>query len=331
MNTVEFAIVTVVKGDLVGLIKTRKAIETQTYKNWKHVIIYGGNDPKAIKYIQELNPQNTIYRVELDSGIYNAMNKGWKLSPENCYIYFLNARDVFAELDSLEIAASELVSSNYPLWGCTTHEEIDENGENWICKLVSPPSLSNQLHAFGYRSHQAVVMHKDLIRELKGFDESYRIASDWDLIVRVQMKYTPAIWTKPLGRFEIGGMSSIKILDAHSELMLLRKKYLNYNFLESLLDSAWSAIYLRQIGYKNSFSSVLKLLKISGLNKTGYSTHRIPLIQIYFKGRSLKGLLWTYVPLTRSIVIASRIFRINVRFLIIKYMLKKLRIAEYKT
>ena len=96
MNTVEFAIITVVKGDLPGLIKTREAIETQTYKNWKHVVIYGGNDPEAIKYIQGLNPQNTIYKVELDSGIYNAMNKGWKLSPENCYIYFLNARDVFA-------------------------------------------------------------------------------------------------------------------------------------------------------------------------------------------------------------------------------------------
>lgn len=80
-------------------------------------------------------------------------------------MYFLNARDVFCESESLFAAAAALIKSNYPDWGCSTHEEIGTDGSSWYCQRVSVPTLRNQLFATGYRSHQSVLMNAKFIKE----------------------------------------------------------------------------------------------------------------------------------------------------------------------
>ena len=252
--------VTVVKNDLLGLKKTRSSLETQKYHNWTHIIIDGGSKKDTIQYLRSLSSVNTIWISETDSGIYSAMNKAWKLAPPESYVYYLNARDIFVGDKSLYEAARALKAENYPLWGCSTHEEIKEDGQGWVCKLVSPPSIQNQLYAFGYRSHQAVVMKSKLIADLGGFDESYQIASDWDLIVKALTSSEPAIWVHPLGRFELGGKSQDNLLVAHLELMQIRKKVIPQTIKQKFFDSIWCAVYLRMFGYKNAFSPFIELM-----------------------------------------------------------------------
>jgi glycosyltransferase involved in cell wall biosynthesis len=251
-------VVTVVRNDLEGLKKTRKSLEGQKYKNWSHIVIDGDSKDGTNEFLKLLPSENTIYVSEQDNGIYNAMNKGWKLAVPNSFVYFLNARDVFATNISLAKAAESLNQAANTMWGCTTHEEINEDGTGWVCKLVAPPSIPNQLYAYGYRSHQAVVMRKELISELGGFDETYKIASDWDLIVRAINYADPTIWVHPLGRFELGGLSSKNILQAHIELKEIRRRYLVFTLEQKLLDGIWCGIHLHVLGYKNFFTRVFK-------------------------------------------------------------------------
>jgi GT2 family glycosyltransferase len=142
-------------------------------------------------------------------------------------------------------------------WGCTTHEEVQQNGEGWVCKLVSPPSLANQLYAFGYRSHQAVVMKGNFIAQLGGFNEHYKIAADWDLIARAINLSKPKVWTYSLARFELGGESSKRLLEAHLELKMIRDKYLVRSLKYRILDYLWCATYLQYFGYKNYFTPII--------------------------------------------------------------------------
>jgi GT2 family glycosyltransferase len=329
MKNLKFSIVTVVKDDLDGLIKTRNSLEQQTYKNWHHFIVYGGEDNKFRKFLQKLNPSNTSYISELDSGIYNAMNKGWKLASLDSYVFFLNSRDVFAARDSLKVAASILSKNGSPLWGCTTHEEISENQEGWVCKLVSPPSIANQLHAFGYRSHQAVVMQRSFINDLGGFDERFAIASDWDLIARALMHCKPFVWNTPLARFELGGVSSQRILDAHRELWKLRRKYLDYNYLQFFVDYVWTAFYIYRLGYRNAVSPFLKLFKIiKTIEKTSLEI-RPPLVQIFFRGKRLQDHLLENFKIMRKLVTTWRIVKIRLRFFLVRHMLVALKIEQY--
>jgi glycosyltransferase involved in cell wall biosynthesis len=147
MNPIHFSVVTVVHLDLEGLQKTRKSLESQQYANWTHIIIDSGKSLELLQYGKSLSVKNTKFISESDSGIYNAMNKGWKLAKDKSYILFLNAQDTFCDDLSLFKASEALTLFEMPSWGCTTHEEIEVSGEKWVCKLVSSPSLENQLYA----------------------------------------------------------------------------------------------------------------------------------------------------------------------------------------
>jgi len=260
--TVLFSVVTVVRNDLIGLKKTRESLEKQKYKNWIHIVIDGASGQATQKYLNTLNKKNTIYVSEIDYGIYDAMNKAWKIANPKSFVLYLNARDVFADTNSLTEANKALKSNPRINWGCTTHEEIQENGEGWVCKLVSPPRITNQLYAFGYRSHQAVVMKAKFIAQLGGFNEHYKIAADWDLIARAINLSKPKIWIHSLGRFELGGESSNRILEAHLELKMIRRKYLIRSLKYQILDDLWCAIYLRYFGYKNYFLPIQYFVRL---------------------------------------------------------------------
>lgn len=252
-----FAIVTVTKNDLISLKRSRESIEKQTLQSWIHIVIDGMSNDGTLTYCQNLPKQNTIFISETDNGIYDAMNKGWKFAPASSYVIYLNAGDTFAANNGLEIAQRELKRHNFPLWGCTTHEEVSPDGEVWYSKRVSSPNVRNQLYAYGYRSHQGVLMQKNLIEKLNGFDEKYEIASDWDLIVRAMLYAQPIEWNSALIKFELGGISSTRILKAHEELFQLRKKYLLFSKTQYFLDYIWRGIYLRNLGYSNLFGEIL--------------------------------------------------------------------------
>jgi glycosyltransferase involved in cell wall biosynthesis len=259
MNPIHFSVVTVVHLDLEGLQRTRKSLEHQDYANWTHIIIDSGKNAELLKYIKSLSAKNTKFISENDTGIYNAMNKGWKLANNKSYVLFLNAQDVFCDQLSLVKASETLTLFGQPSWGCTTHEEIEVSGEKWVCKLVSPPSLENQLYAFGYRSHQSVLMKKDFIESLNGFDEQFRLAADWEMIARAFKQELPVEWSHSLGKFQLGGISTTYQLESHRELRKIREMYLITNFWKRLLDDFWCAAYLNHFGYKNYLSPIIKI------------------------------------------------------------------------
>jgi glycosyltransferase involved in cell wall biosynthesis len=275
MNRIHFSIVTVVKDDLLGLKKSRASLESQAFKNWTHIIVDGGSSRATINYLKSLSDINTIYISEPDSGIYNAMNKGWKLALPESYVFYLNARDVFVGKKSLYEAAKSLKAANFPVWGCSTHEEIQQDGSGWVCKLVSPPSVPNQLYAFGYRSHQAVLMKSNFIDQLGGFNEKYKIASDWELIVKALEVAKPAVWNHPLGLFELGGKSQDNLLLAHLELKLIRKEFLPQTIKQKIYEPIWCAIYLRMFGYQNFYTPLLSILTLQRKRKKVNKVRRI--------------------------------------------------------
>ncbi len=257
---IKFSVITVVQNDLQGLKKSRDSLEAQKFKNWRHIIIDGDSTDGTLTFLNSLPKSNTTFISEPDSGIYHAMNKGWKIAEADSYVYFLNARDTFATEEALIHADASLKADPKSNWGCTTHEEIQENGEGWVCKLVSPPSIANQLYAFGYRSHQAVIMKGSFIRLLGGFNEQYKLAADWDLIVRALLIENPTIWEHTLGCFELGGISTQRLLEAHRELDLLRKMYLPSSMKTKFFNQVWCALYLRNLGYSNHLTPIINIL-----------------------------------------------------------------------
>lgn len=275
MNLNHFSVITVVRNDLAGLKRTRASLNKQKYKKWTHIIIDGGSTDGTLEYLSALPTKNTIFISEKDNGIYDAMNKGWKLAAPESYVYFLNARDLFAYPESLTSANLALDLAPETNWGCTTHEERFEDGSGWCCKLVSEPSIRNQLYAFGYRSHQGIVMRQSFLASLGGFDEDFHIAADWDLFVKAIKQEKPLEWEYPLAVFELGGLSSKKILDAHHELITLRRKYRVTTGRTRLFEELWRMMFLQYMGYSNPITKVYSRI-LRGRSKLRATIRSIP-------------------------------------------------------
>jgi|694.fasta_scaffold27296_4 glycosyltransferase involved in cell wall biosynthesis len=340
MSEIHFSIVTVVKNDLYGLLRTRASLENQSYQNWTHIVVDGLSHDGTREYIKTFPPENSVVTSESDSGIYQAMNKSLLMVPVKSYVIFLNARDVLVDNRALCEAAKALEANGFPLWGCTTHEEISESGAGWICKLVSVPSIPNQLYAFGYRSHQAVVMKASFLKDLGGFDERFKYAADWDLIAKALSKSLPCTWKYPLARFELGGFSSQNLLNAHMELREIRKSHLIKNLRQRFLDDLWCSLYLFHFGYTNKLTPIVNLLigRDSIEKKNASKKRRLFLDQYWglLKFREIDH-LWNFSKPYKLWIRSFNLFRfykfrfraqLNLYFIL--YLHNKLRINEYE-
>ena len=302
MNLNHFSVITVVRNDLAGLKRTRASLNKQKYKKWTHIIIDGGSTDGTFEYLSALPTKNTIFISENDNGIYDAMNKGWKLAAPDSFVYFLNARDLFAYPESLTRANMVLHLTPETNWGCTTHEERFEDGTGWCCKLVSEPSVRNQLYAFGYRSHQGIVMRQSFLASLGGFDEEFRIAADWDIFVKAIQREKPAEWEYPLAVFELGGFSSTKILDAHLELMVLRRKYHVTTGRTRLFEELWRMVFLQYMGYSNPITNLYtKILRSRTTFKLTLRSILGKIIKFNIFNQHIHGVEFSFVGFTISV------------------------------
>lgn len=262
MNVVNFAVISVTKNDSHSLVKTRKSIECQSYSNWIHIIIDGDSDSSHLETLQDLNLRKSIFLSEPDSGIYDAMNKGLRLVPDDYYVVFLNSGDELISPQSLEIAAESLLNSDCPAFLYSDFEQIDTSSGTWITKFVARPNIYNQLYAYGYMSHQATILRIDLLRKLNGFNMKFKVAADWDLLVRALNITTPVKMPAPLARFYTGGYSSQNIKSAHSELKYLRKVYLPRSATSRLYEYIWELVYLDFLKDKKLIIILKFLLKL---------------------------------------------------------------------
>lgn len=117
-----FSVITVVYNGADILEKTIDSVISQDFKEFEYVIIDGGSDDGTIELIRKYNENIDKFISEPDEGIYDAMNKGVKLSTGK-FIIFMNAGDVFynkhvlkkvsrLEIDNYEVLYGDTVSIN---------------------------------------------------------------------------------------------------------------------------------------------------------------------------------------------------------------------------
>ena len=71
--------------DLNGLIKPINSVKSQTFKNYKHIIIDGGSNDGTKEFLD--STKDLFYISEKDNGIYNAFNKGLSYVDGNYYTF----------------------------------------------------------------------------------------------------------------------------------------------------------------------------------------------------------------------------------------------------
>ncbi len=173
----------------------------------EHLVIDGGSDDGTVELIKELKLKKKIsnFITEVDEGVYDAMNKGIKLATGQ-YIAFLNSDDYYHDKCGLYWTIRQLLISNadYSYGDALVTDLISKKSTLWKGDITNVPYAS-------HFCHQTMFAKTSLIRELNGFDLSYKISSDSDLCIRAIKRKYKAIYNPYLFvTYFIGeGLSSV--------------------------------------------------------------------------------------------------------------------------
>lgn len=186
--------------------RTIQSVLNQTTPAYEYIIIDGFSTDHTIEiayeYIQEFKKKNVQYRVisEKDSGIYNAMNKGLKLC-QGDYIGIINSDDWYEENAISKIVSSLNGNLVDVVYGMIRQYEGDyelkvyRNSHQFITRSMIP--------------HPTCFVSKCAYEKYGYFDESYRSAADYELMLRFFINRAEFLGLNTLiANFSSGGISS---------------------------------------------------------------------------------------------------------------------------
>lgn len=180
-----FSIVTICYNAKSEIERTLVSVRNQTCVDYEYIIIDGLSTDGTQDLIQKSlkqwdNKSKITFISEQDSGIYNAMNKGARLSKGD-WICFMNAGDEFATNTVLENVKSAIESNiNYDVvFGDTILKDFEHQMYTYR-RAGNYKKLTSQMPFF----HQSTFTKSETLKNIP-FDEKYKICADHNFFVKV--------------------------------------------------------------------------------------------------------------------------------------------------
>ena len=212
----KISIITVVKNSLSTIEKTIRSVINQDYKNIEYIIIDGNSTDGTSKIIDKYKDKISIIVREKDLGIWDAMNKGIKLTSGDI-VGFLNSGDIY-----------------YENTFSTVNKYFNEKNIDFLFGSVQKYKLLHGFRpnlvrfSFGfYTSHSVGFFIKTDIHKKIGFYNLKYLSADLDLfykmIVKNKFKGTCTKKSEIFGKFAKGGFSSkVNYIDHLKDLNQIR-------------------------------------------------------------------------------------------------------------
>lgn len=204
------SIITVVYNNDKTIEDAINSVLSQRYSNIEYIIIDGNSTDNTLPIIKTY--MSKIHRCisEKDGGIYDAMNKGVKLATGDI-IGILNSDDLYNDTNVIRDVVERF--NEKPdlklLYGDLVYVSSD-NVEKVVRKWKSKP-YSKKFFKYGnVPPHPALFVKKEVYDQCGLFNIDYRLAADYDFMLRVFMKfgdlseYTPRLMV----RMRLGGATN---------------------------------------------------------------------------------------------------------------------------
>jgi glycosyltransferase involved in cell wall biosynthesis len=237
----KITILTVCLNSESTILHTLNSVLMQSYKNIEHIIVDGGSTDKTLEFLKKYNLKNKIIIHQTRRGIYNAMNLGIKKSKGD-YICILNADDIFNSNVTIEKVVKKIFKNK----DCSIFlgDVIFFNSENFIKinRNYSVENFNKNLLKFGIMPpHPGSFIKKEVYLKYGMYEETYKIASDFEFFLRTLYKNN--IYFKKLNllitRMKTGGISGKDffsyIISTLEIIKSFKKNKLKYNILFIIL------------------------------------------------------------------------------------------------
>ena len=201
-NSPLFSIITPVLNDKLGLIETVQSLKIQKLKDFEHIVIDGGSTDGTLEYIKE-SKDIDLWISEKDSGIYDGINKGIKIS-KGVYINTINAGDFYYSENSLLIIKNYFSRNDVDfIFGAVKKKKV--------CCNYNPAKMNYTFNF--YPAHSGGFFIKKKIHNKIGiYSLKFPCSSDYDFFWRlIKKNKSKGISTKEnevISVFKGGGFSA---------------------------------------------------------------------------------------------------------------------------
>ena len=209
------SIVTVCFNSSTTIKKTIESVLIQNSKNIEYIIIDGNSSDRTltiIKSFQEQFQQKEIpykWISEPDRGIYDAFNKGIKLS-KGKWISFLGSDDIYIK-NAIALYEQSIMRQRQRIDLIYSKVQLERG------KVFNGVWSWKKFRRKMNIAHVGALHNMDFFKEYGLFDTSYKIAGDYELLLRAKDKLKTIKFNEITVIMADGGVSNSQIKETYKE------------------------------------------------------------------------------------------------------------------
>ena len=219
----QLSIITICYNEAANIERTLQSVVNQTWQYFEWIVVDGGSTDGTLDILEKYKNRINILITKNDNGIYNAMNKGIRLAKGE-YIYFLNGGDYFYDNTTLDKIFSQTLTGDLIYGNIMV---FDNNIDSHLLKMPANITLEFLYHKT--LPHQSTLTRKDVFEKIGLYDESLKIAADYDFTIKALTGFNCKIqylditfaWYLPNG-------VSHNDANRNAEKEIVHRQYFNY-------------------------------------------------------------------------------------------------------
>ena len=204
------SIITVCFNSAETIEDTIRSVLSQDYRNIEYIIVDGGSTDGALDIINRYAGNTVKVISEPDDGIYDAMNKGIKLSSGGV-IATLNSDDVYMNdtvvTEMLDFIAAGNLDAAYADLVYVNRENLDKVVRYW----KAGPYKKGAFFYGWVPPHPTFFCRRKIYEKFGFYRRDMKIASDFELMLRFIEKHQVKVGylAKPIVKMRTGGKANV--------------------------------------------------------------------------------------------------------------------------
>lgn len=249
-------IITIVFNNVKFISNAIESVISQDYPNIEYIVIDGGSTDGTLEAIDKYKDNISIFLSEPDDGVYDALNKGICHSSGD-FIAILHSDDLFCNSRAVSSMMNEISNSNAEI--CFSDMVVIDKTSGLVLRYYMANYFRRWMFRIGWMPpHPTCFIKKSLFREFGLYSLDYKIAGDFDFLVRVfyKRKINWSYLNQITVKMRSGGIS---------DSGLKSKNLINYEISRSLKSNNIWTLYILQI-----FRYLIRLIEIIKKPKHNY-------------------------------------------------------------
>ncbi|MGY6648119.1 glycosyltransferase family 2 protein [Wenyingzhuangia sp. IMCC45574] len=180
----KISIVTIVYNNKECIMDALESVWSQTYNNIEHVVIDGGSTDGTKEILESHKDKLGFYLSEKDTGLYNALNKGINYCTGDV-IGILHSDDLLYESTTIQKVV-EVFKQSAPDIVYADGKYVAKNNTQDVKRIYKGKPYKHWTLYYGWVPlHTTMYIKREVFEEFGLYDESYRIASDYEFTLRL--------------------------------------------------------------------------------------------------------------------------------------------------